>query len=569
MRKIFVAFIALVLVIAISSNASAATGASSMQSFVSVSADGSCQISIAMTLHLEQAVDDLYFPVPAQAAGVSINGARVSASKTGDVRNINLSRFTGNMVGDFTVNIQYSLRDVITLSEEGILQLQVPILCGFSYPVDNLYLSVTLPGEVPVLPSFTSGYHQSAIEESLVCSAEGATVTVKSIKAMKDQETLTMTMAVSEEMFPQSIVKTQTVDTAYTGMAICGGLALIYWLFALRSFPWRRKRTAQPPHGYTAGHMGSLAYMQGVDLTMSVFTWASLGYIQIIRDRKGNISLQKRMEMGNERSDAELRCFSKLFKRSDTIDTRSARYASLQQSVERRPAMVQELLSKRTGNVLLLRILAAGLGLCAGGGIGLSIGSGAVLQVLLVGLLGAFGGFSAWFMVPWAAGAFLRCKHKFYRASALAVIWLLLGLIAGEGVLALWFIGAMALAGILNIWSGKRTALGRQTTSQVLGLQRYLRRPDKQQLRLQADTNPNYFFEMMPYAMALGADKGFSRAFGSKKLEKCPYLSGVEGERSATGWREVLQDVAASMDRRALRLPAEKAMAMVQSFTRR
>jgi hypothetical protein len=231
--------------------------------------------------------------------------------------------------------------------------------------------------------------------------------------------------------------------------------------------------------------------------------------------------------------------------------------------------MVQELLRKHTGNALVLRGLAAGIGLCAGGGIGLSLGKGAVLQVLLVILMGALGGFSAWFMVPWAAGAFLRPKHKFYRAAALAVIWLLLGIIAGEGVLVLWFIGAMALAGVLFIWSGRRTALGRQTTAQVLGLKRYLHRPNKEQLRQQAEENPNYFFDMIPYAMALGEDKAFAASFGSRKLEKCPYLSGVEGERPAAVWLELLQEVAASMDQRALGLPKEKFLGMVRNITRR
>lgn len=569
MRRIVIFITLVALLGSMALGVSAATGASSLQSFASVSADGSCQVSINMTLHLEQTVDKLYFPVPAQATGVSVNGSRVSAAKDGDVRNINLSRFVGNVVGDFSVSIQYSLRDVIVKTEEEILQLQVPLLCGFAYPVESLQVSVNLPGEVPVLPSFSSGYHQAAIEEYLSCRAEGATVTVQSLKPMKDHETLVMTMAVSEEMFPQSLVKTQTVGTAYTGMIICGALAVIYWLIALRSFPWRRKRNTQPPHGYTAGQMGGLAYMQGVDLPMSIFTWASLGYIQIHRDRSGHISLQKRMEMGNERSDAELRCFGKLFGKRTVVDTRSLHYASLQQAVEKRPTMVQELLRGSTGNVMLLRIFVAGIGLCAGGGIGLSMGNGAVLQVLLVLAMGVLGGFSAWFMVPWAAGWQLRCKHKLYRAAALAFVWLVLGLIAGEGVLALWFIGAMAVAGVLFIWSGRRTALGRQTTAQVLGFKRYLHRPDKDQLRQQVEQNPNYFFEMIPYAMALGEDKAFTASFGGGKLEKCPYLSGVEGEWPAATWREILRSVAASMEQRALGLPKEKFLGMLRSITRR
>lgn len=570
MRRVISICVLLALLLAVTGSVSAATGATVVQSFATVSTDGGCQVSIAMTLHLEQAGEKLYFPVPADATGISVNGSRVAATKDGDVKNINLSRVVGNVVGDFSVNIQYSLHDVIHLSEEGVLQLQVPVLCGFSYPVEKLEFSVTLPGQIPVLPSFSSGYHQAAIEEHLTCTVDGAVAKVQSLKAMKDHETLTMTMAVSEEMFPQSIVKTQSVDSAYIGMVICGVLAVVYWLLTLRSLPWRRKRNSQPPHGFTAGQLGGIAYMQGVDLTMSIFTWAQLGYVLIQRDRYGNVSVQRRMEMGNERSEAERRLFTKLFGKKDVVDTRSFHYASLQRTAAKRPAMVQELMHRRTGNTKVFRALAATMGVFAGAGIGLRMGSGAVLAGFLVVLMGALGGISGWFMTLWTVGLQLRCKYKLHRAAALAAVWLLLGLMAGEGILALWFIVSMIPAGILYAWAGRRTALGRQTVSQVLGLKRYLRHPNKEQLRLQVESDPNYFFEMVPYALALGEDMEFARSFAGMKPENCSYITGVNGENlSAVQWCELLRKITAAMDRRARQMPMEKLLGLIHGMTKR
>ena len=551
MRRIYCVILVLAVVLALSVSVSAANGVSGMQSFASVAADGSCQVSMTVTLHLEQTVDKLSFPIPGDATGVAVNGSRVSAPRNGQVRNINLSRIVGNMVGDFTVNIQYSLRDVIVMSEEGILQLQLPLLCGFNHPMEKLEFSITLPGEVPVRPSFSSGYHQAGIEEDLHCSVSGSVITVRSLRALKDQETLTMTMAVSDTMFPQSIVKTQTADTAYTAMLICAIVGAVYWLLFLRSLPWRRKRCSQPPEGYTAGQVGSLAYMQGVDLTMQVFTWAQLGYLQIIRDRKGYITLQKRMEMGNERSEAECRCFGKLFGAKTTVDTRSMRYATLLMAEEKRPTMVRELLHKRSGNAMLLRIVAAAIGVCAGGGIGLCLGSGAVLQVFLVILLAALCGVSGWYMVRWVIGWQLRGRYELYRAGILAAVWLLLGLLCGEGMLGVYLALAMIGFGILYAWSGRRTELGRQMTSQALGLKRHLRRPDKEQLQLQIQADPNCFFEMVPYA------------FGKEKFECCPYITGVDGARTALGWCAVLHAVAEEMDRRARNLLLERIMTLI------
>ena len=569
MRRFIKACLLFCLILALAVSVHAASAVSAQQTFATVSADGSCQVSMAVTLRLEQTEDKLLFPVPAQAVGVSVNGSRVTAAKDGQVRNINLSRVIGNMVGEFSVNIQYTLRDVIHTTEEGILQMQVPLLCGFSHPVEQLSFSVTLPGEVPVLPSFSSGYHQAGIEEHLTFSADGAVITGSSVKAMKDRETLVMTMAVSEEMFPQSLVKTQSVTTAFVGIWCCAGVAFAYWLCFLRSFPWRRKRCPLPPEGLSAGHLGCVAYMQGVDLTMTVFTWARLGYILIRTDRRGGVRLEKRMEMGNERSDAERRVFDKLFGRKNLVDTQSYQYAMLQRSVAKRPAQVQELLKKHTGNPKLLRFAAAGVGAFAGAGVGLSMGNGAVLQGFLVALLGLLGLASGWVMLDWAVGIGLRQKNKLWRSLLLGAVWLLLGLLAGEGLLALLMVAVLLVLGILYVWSGRRTALGRQSVAQVLGLQRYLRRPRKEQLQQRLETDPGYFFDMLPYAMALGVDRAFARSFRGVKQEACPWIDGVDRNLTAMGWCNALRQVAQQMDRRAQQLPMEKLLGMLHSMTRR
>ena len=70
MRKVFSFVMALMLVLAMTVSVSAATGVTSLQDFASVAADGSCQVSMAVTLHLEEKVDKLYFPIPANASAV-------------------------------------------------------------------------------------------------------------------------------------------------------------------------------------------------------------------------------------------------------------------------------------------------------------------------------------------------------------------------------------------------------------------------------------------------------------------------------------------------------------------
>ena len=109
MRKLTAGLVLCLLIAYFALFASAATGASKQESFATVTNDGRCQITTTVTLHLEEPVEKLQYPVPREATGVSLNGSRVSATRSGDVRLINLSRLTKNVVGDVTVSIHYSL----------------------------------------------------------------------------------------------------------------------------------------------------------------------------------------------------------------------------------------------------------------------------------------------------------------------------------------------------------------------------------------------------------------------------------------------------------------------------
>ncbi len=570
MRRFASFMVALILILTLAVSASAATGASKLSSFAAVSSDGSCHIAMTVTIHIEQAVDKLYFPVPGNATGVSLNGSRVSASKSGDVRRINLSRLARNVVGDITASIQYSLHDVIHTTEAGTLEMQVPLLAGFEYPVEILEFSVSLPGAVDALPGFVSGYHQARIEEDLTYTVDGATVTGTSVRALKDHETLTMTMAVTEEMFPRSIVQTQNYDMGITAMWICGALALLYWLIAMWNLPVWPQSCTEPPQGFNAGQLGSIAAGQGTDLTLMVLSWAQLGYIHIHVDRHNRVVLHRQMDMGNERSEFEQRCFHKLFGKRQSVDTTGYQYAQLQRIIGKRADGMKELLSPHTGNSRVFRAVASGIGLFGGGSLAVALAGGAALQGLLIFVLAIAGSVSGWFMQDFGAAVFLLHRRKRTVSLVLSGFWLLLSLVAGAFSVGLQMVGLLLVAGIFLAWGGRRTPLGRQTLAQVQGLKRYLRTADKAQLQRICETDPDYFFRLAPCALALGRMDAFARRFGSKKLDRCPYLTtGTAGQMTAQQWSAILRRTVDAMNDRAEKLPLEKLLGMIHSIMKR
>ncbi len=567
MRKLFCAVTALCLTLLLAMDVFAATGAKTVGSYATVSSDGGCQVSITAALHLEQAVPELTFPVPLEAADVTLNGARVRTSRSGQTRQVDLSGLVGSIAGDFTINIHYSLFDVVQVTKEDTQLLQVPLLSGFAYPVDKMEVSVTLPGDVTTQPTFTSGYHQTNIEKDMKITVSGAVITGTCLKPLKDHETLTLSMPVTDEMFPRSIVELRSSHWEDTAIWICAGLALLYWLLFLRSLPPSRSFRTVPPEGYSAGQMGSILTMRGTDLSLTVLSWAQLGYILLQVERSGRVLLHKRMEMGNERSAFEQRCFQNLFGTRKLVDTSSVRYVRQCQAVRKLNPGLQELVRSRSGNPALFRVLAAGVGLFGGVSMGMVLSEGAALQVFWVFVMGVLGAVGGWVIQGWAAGLLHWNKRRLYLGLAWAGAWVLLGQLAGDLEVAFWVVLAQLLAGLMAFFGGRRTDLGRQLMGEVLGLRRYLRRVPREDLQRSCQKDPDYFHSLAPYALALDADKAFARRFGRERIGPCPYLTtGMDGHLTAAEWSGLMRRALTEMGRREAQMPMERVMELFRGF---
>ena len=64
---------------------------------------------------------------------------------------------------------------------------------------------------------------------------------------------------------------------------------------------------------------------------------------------------------------------------------------------------------------------------------------------------------------------------------------------------------------------------------------------------------------MLPYAMALGVGKVFSKAFGRKKQEQCPYfVCGIRARMNAADWAKFLHEAIEILDYRQRRMQWEQ-----------
>ena len=563
MRKITVLLVLLCLISTLFVGASAATGAKNISSHATVSVDGRCQITLTAALHLDAPVEKLKFPLPKNAENITVNGSRAKIRNENGLKQVDISSFVGNTAGDFTLTFNYSLPNLVQTNEAGLLELTLPLLSGFAYPVQAMDFTVTLPGEITAKPAFSSGYHQANIEKDITTTTESHTITGTSQVELKDHETLVMTLIVTEEMFPRTVITPPDVETVSVIAIVCFVLALLYWALFLRNLPWWPGKQPTTPDGYGPGEIGSVMHLQGGNLNMMVFSWAQLGYLHIRMERNGSVRLIKQMEMGNERSNFEQRCFKMLFGSRDVANASSRRYGVVYCAVEKLRPNLTDIIHPKSGNLMVFRILTALTGLFCGVSLGVLL-SGSWFWIVVLGGAALLTG---WQIQLWARHIYAPQQRKLWMALGLSALWLVIGLVSGQAGTAIALVLSQLFAGLLLAFGGRRTPAGKQVMEQAMSMRRYFKAVSSQELGRISRDNPDYFHQMMPFAMALGADKLFARSFGKEMIVKCPYISGGSDTPMRAGqWRALMRQILDKMNTLPEQTRTEKVIALIESL---
>ena len=544
--------------------ARADNAASSIQIYVSVNEDGLADVTMTVRLRIDAAVDSLYFPLPLNATDIKLNDGGVNSTRGTSSIQVKLGSDVTNYVGDHVLTFKYKIPDVVKTvideqTKESKLTLELPLLSGFEYPVGSVSLTVMLPEQIDGRPTFKSTYHPDDIDKILSVTLSNNMITGLITQQLKDHETLTMTMVVPESMFDGVNTYIRVGNPEIVPMVIFGLIALIYWLIFLRGYPLLRERRNSPPEGITAGELGSRLTMAGTDLTAMVFSWAQMGYILIQLDDRGRVWLHKKMEMGNERNGFEVKTFQSLFGRRDIVDGTGARYAAVARKLNKLNPARKTMSNPKCGNMLIFRGAMCAVHLFCGVCYAMNFSGKIAFQVILVMVLGALGAVSGWLIQGGMYRIHLRFKAPVVISLVLSVFWLLLGVWCGQWIVGLCSVLVQLLSGLMAAYGGRRSPLGRQNATQILGLRHYFKNVDRAELKRIQENDPEYFYNLLPYAMALGVDVAFARRFSKQKMAPCPYFTcGVTNRLTAEEWTRFFRETAQILDERWRRMEIEQ-----------
>ncbi len=522
-----------------------------MQTAVNITAQGDCQATISAVLHLDGTGSDISLLLPEGAKDVTVNGVELKPK----ANMVSLNDTYVGQTGDFSLNVRYLVAHTVH-AQNDVLMLQAPMLPGFPYPIEAMNFTVTLPGPVSTQPAFTSGYHPDSVESDLSYTVNGATISGTITEPLRDHETMNLTMEVSEELFPQKYQLPSTVTFDWIGFGVCVALALLYWALTMAGPPVHRIRQTVPPAGLSAGELGNRLVRAPADLTMMVLTWAQLGYLIIQMDGE-QVILYKKMDMGNERSAFESHWYRILFRRRTRENTGALRYAQLCKKVAASSPSGRELYRKSTGNPWLLRALAVLGAVFCGLGIGDQLTAHPIWRLVWMAIFAVLSGLGAWHIQAGAYSLHLRKQAHTWLALLATGIFIGLGLLGRQPVFALAAVVLSWLSGLAAAYTGHRSQLGQQTAGEILGLRYHLSHVSPQKLHRILHWNPNYFYDLAPYALALGVDRRFARSMGQDHLPPCGwFITELDTPRSAEEWFQLLRQAVDTMnqnDRRFFR----------------
>lgn len=512
-----------------------------------VSEDGSCQITLNATIRLDQATDGLTFPLGTKVSDVTLNGSNASLTKRGGITAVKLGYLDGQE-GTFDISIHYTVRDLVTENDEGVQFITVPLLYGFPYPVEDMTFSVTMPGTFESTPSFYSGYHEQNIENDIEYTISGSTISGTVDAILKDSETLVLELQAPEGMFVR-VRSGSTLPLCHAAMGIFALLALVYWFRTMRYLPGWPTRRSTAPAGVSAGFLGSYLAHKPADLSMLVVQWAQMGYLIIHLDENGRVILHKKMEMGNERSTFEQRSFRLLFPKHPQIDATNFRFARISETVARNSMRYAAGFRPDSGNPRFFRLLGCGVGIFAGIAMGDCGAYSPVWRILVMILMAVLTPILCWKIQEGMGCLLLRDKSDLLVSLLAGVIVLAAANLCGGfvyGVVAL--VWSLAV-GFAAAYGGRRSENGSRLFTEIIGLRRYMCKVSKSELMRILRSNPDYYFELAPYAIALGVDRQFARRFEGLHQPACTWLvTGMDSSRTALEWYPQLRTAVEAMN---------------------
>ncbi len=536
MRKVGLIFLVVFLMVMLLSTELLATGESvtlenlKVACVVTESADA--RISVTADLKIEGNLTTLSLPLDAGATDWEIAGYSAKKIEEDGFVFLEITEEAG-FTGSRTFSWSYTIPGTVVQKDDGQTFSLSVIPARWSWGAQACQFTVEMPKAFSGTPEFFSGYYGDVVEGNLEIETQDNTISGTYTEPLMDHESLTLQLEVPAEYFKLS--SDGWSDLVFQLLLVALLVATVaYWWATLRNKRITVAARTLPPDG-AAGELPYFYTCDNPDFGLMTMFWASLGYLNIFVNGRGQTILRQNMPMGNERRAYESKLLHSLFGQEMVCNGGGRRFGRTAQRAE---AAMERFWRKRlffpnSGNPFILRLFSGVAGALVGVEIAGGLLTGGVARWILAAGL-AVAGFYAGVEIP---QILKNVCYKRYRQAAtclgMFLGMLILGVLAGKSSSIFLVMLLFATVAVTTLYGGRRSQLGQDVLAQVRGFRRFLLHVSDHHLVLTLRRDPQYFYKLLPYAQSVGLGKVFAEKFGQRELEPCEYFQ-VEGKPAST-----------------------------------
>ncbi|MBE0450991.1 MAG: DUF2207 domain-containing protein [Clostridia bacterium] len=451
-------------------------------------------------------------------------------------------------------------------SEKYVIRYKYEIGDDRNSEMDELYFNIVgVQWEIPihktvftiVMPkafngdklNFTSGYTGSSDGSKVTYDITGNIISGELNETLIPGQALTIALPLDEGYFSEVKPDLQLLSkfsiTFYALFPILFLAAIGLWMKFGKDDPIYPTVEFYPPKDLTPAEIGYIidGKIDPYDLTAMLVYWANLGYIKIIEEveevglifkkNKSNMKLQKIRNLPDEAKPFEKIYFNGLFDNyavDDVVeidDLKDSFYVTLAQVSKKLLASFKGRgIFSKEGNLAWFGMIVIGI---------------MILMMVFIGIISIFSPYAFWsnlifsfigsvligIVVASSAYLFTLVKTRLPK-DRIGVVLGALSMVVITGILTagllyilevgwIYWVGVILAFLVLQLspYAQKRTQKGNEWLAQLLGLKAFIENAEKNRILTLIEEDPDYFYNVLPYAMVLGVTDKWADSFES------------------------------------------------------
>lgn len=408
--------------------------------------------------------------------------------------------------------------------------------------INNMTFAVQLPKPFDESQlAFTSGYYGAIDGSNVSYTVEGNTISGKVTDILAPGEGVTMRLALPDGYF--------LVEDPGLGFGLIAVFLLFFAAALALFFLFGKDKKVyttvevSAPEGITPAEAGYIIDGQADvrDVVSLIIYWANKGYLTIESGKKNQFTLYKVKDADENMKSYEQYMFNELFRGRDNVKASDLKY-NFHGTIKNVYLDLKDYFST-PATKLYTRSGDIAKGICyllAGLTVGIMFGKGFsdYFWSLMAGMIAGGIAFALTVVLAGLIGYYAekcrgRMKTGVVLTSILYVVFILLMMAAaayltGQPIAAAVAAVVAAGVGFVGSYAKKRTEQGNRLLGQILGLKRFIKLVEKDKIEMMVEENPALFYDVLPYAYALGITDKWADKFKGLAQPAPSWYSGTD-----------------------------------------